>query len=274
MANAILISKKDRKAKMYTELLSNLVITKVCSAATFYTPNKIKKRNTRNRWGAIIKYEGETRYSSNGKSFLSDLNHIVLLPKGCSYTWECTKAGHFCNIEFECETSHAEPIVFPVKNTDKIFRMFKELERKRMLNNPTAELESIRDVYSILLLLIQSSRESYVPPEKQRKISLIVDYMSEHYSENLTNDALAQLVGISTTYFRRLFTAYMGDSPISYLHRLRIEKAKEMLKSDYGTISYIAQSLGYASIYDFSRDFKRHAGVSPSKYQSMDFDCI
>ncbi|MBR3941740.1 MAG: helix-turn-helix transcriptional regulator, partial [Clostridia bacterium] len=53
---------------------------------------------------------------------------------------------------------------------------------------------------------------------------------------------------------------------IAYTHNIRIEKAKEMLKSDYGTISDIAQSVGYPSIYDFSRAFKKHTGISPSKY--------
>ena len=59
----------------------------------------------------------------------------------------------------------------------------------------------------------------------------------------------------------------MGISPIAYTKQLRIEKAKEMLKSDYGTLFDIALSLGYSSLYDFSRDFKKYAGVAPSKYK-------
>ena len=78
---------------------------------------------------------------------------------------------------------------------------------------------------------------------------------------------LATITGFSTVYFRKLFTSMMGVSPITYVHRFRIEKAKEMLKSDYGTLSDMAQSLGYSSLYDFSRDFKKHTGVAPSKYE-------
>jgi len=40
-----------------------------------------------------------------------------------------------------------------------------------------------------------------------------------------------------------------------------------MLNSDYGSISDIAQSLGYLNIYDFSRAFKKYVGISPSKYE-------
>ena len=55
---------------MTIDILSDLVITKVYSVSTLYTPEKTKlKRNNRERWAAVIKYEGETVYSSNGKRF-------------------------------------------------------------------------------------------------------------------------------------------------------------------------------------------------------------
>ena len=53
---------------------------------------------------------------------------------------------------------------------------------------------------------------------------------------------------------------------MAYVQEMRIEKAKAALGSDYGTIGAIAQALGYASIYDFSRAFKRRTGLSPSAY--------
>ena len=130
------------------------------------------------------------------------------------------------------------------------------------------EVESIRDTYSILLALTQAISERYLPTEKQQKIAPAVDYISQHYNENITNDELATITGLSTVYFRKLFTSIMGVSHITYAHHFRIEKAKEMLKSDYGTLSDLALSLGYSSLYDFSRDFKKHTGVAPSKYEN------
>ena len=252
---------------MNIELLSNLVITKVHSVSTLYTPENTKlKRNDRPRWAVVIKYEGETVYTSNGKHFLSDIGHIVILPKGCSYDWQCTRSGHFSIIEFESEPTFCEPISFSVKNGEKILKMFKDLEYKRNLKKPMVELESIRDTYSIILALIQAVSEHYLPTEKQQKIAHAVKYISQHYNENITNEVLAAACGMSTVYFRKLFTRVLGVSPIAYARKLRIEKAKEMLKSDYGNISDVALSLGYSSLYDFSRDFKKHTGIAPSKY--------
>ncbi len=72
--------------------------------------------------------------------------------------------------------------------------------------------------------------------------------------------------GLSTVYFRKLFTQVYHTSPISYVKQLRISKAKEMPRSDFGTVTAVAMSLGYANIYDFSRDFKKQTGLSPTVY--------
>ncbi|MBQ8408750.1 MAG: helix-turn-helix transcriptional regulator [Clostridia bacterium] len=255
---------------MSMEILSNLVITKVHSVSTLYTPENTKlKRNGRTCWAVVVKYEGETVYTSGGKRFLSDIGHMVILPKGCSYDWECTRSGHYSIIEFESESTFYEPISFSVKNGEKILKMFKDLEYKRNLKKSMVELESIRDTYSILLALTQAVSECYLPTDKQQKIAPAIDYISQHYNENITNDTLATVAGMSTVYFRKLFTSVIGVSPITYARRLRIEKAKEMLKSDYGTLSDVALSLGYSSLYDFSRDFKKHTGIAPSKYEIL-----
>ena len=252
---------------MSTDILSNLVITKIHSISPLYTPANIKTtRSARPCWAIVIKYEGETVYSSDQKTFLSDIDHIVFLPKGCSYDWECTKAGHFYIIEFESDSVCFSPISISVKNGEKLLKSFKSIEYKRNIKAPFVELESIRDLYSILVSLTNSHAEHYLPAEKQKKINPAMEYISQHYAEKITNDRLAEITGMSNVYFRKLFTAVMGVSPIAYVHRFRIQKAKEMLKSDYGTLTDVAQSLGYSNLYDFSRDFKKHTGIAPSKY--------
>ena len=252
---------------MHADILSNLVITGLHSASTMYTLENTKGRKTdRPRWAVYIKYEGETIYRSYGKDFLSDRDHIVVLPRGCRYEWRCTKAGHFSVIEFDSEVRGQEPMCFHVKNGKKLLAMFKELEHKRNLRRPMYELECIRDAYSIILYLVQFGSDRYIPSHKQQKLFPVIEYISQNYDKRITNESLAAVTGMSAVYFRKLFTEVMGESPIAYTKRFRIEKAKEMLKSDYGTISDVAQSLGYSSLYDFSRDFKKQTGIAPSKY--------
>lgn len=254
---------------MSFNILSNLVITGVRSVSTLYSPkNKRARRVCRPLWAIILKYEGETVYTSGGKKYLSDLSHVAVLPKGCSYDWHCTREGHFCTVEFECDMTYPEPMTFPVKNGDQILKMIKELERKRGLGDPMTELICIRDIYSIIILL-SGGAEIYLPSAKQKRIDPAIEYISTHYNERLTNERLAEVAGMSVVYFRKLFKDVTGASPITYLHRFKIEKAKEMLRSDYGALSDIATSLGYSTLYDFSRDFKKYTGVCPSKYRDV-----
>ena len=249
------------------ELLSELVITRVSSVSTMYTPKGTKmKRNGRTCWALVLKYEGETVYTSGGKRFTSNLHRVVLLPKGCVYDWECTDSGHFTIIEFESTLSLKEPISLPVKHSEQVKKMFLDLEYKRNLQRPLLALESIRDVYSILLYVKGAETGKYTASEQQNRLLPALEYISRNYATHITNDALAALTGMSTVYFRKLFGAVMGISPIAYVKQIRIEKAKEMLESDFGTLSDVAQSLGYGSLYDFSRDFKKHVGVAPSRY--------
>ncbi len=250
---------------MYTDILSDLIITEFVSINTMYSDSGAgTKRINRPRWGIVVKFEGETEYTSGGKKYISNANNIAILPQGVSYEWQCKKQGHLYIVEFESDLKCDSIMTFPCTNSDKLLKALKELEYKRITKNN--KLECIRDTYDIILMLMKMSQKSYVPASKKEKIKPVLDYIAKNYYTSLKNDELAALTSFSTVYFRKLFTEVTGMSPVTYIHYLRINKAKEMLKSDYSSISDIALSLGYANIYDFSRTFKKYTGVSPMKY--------
>ena len=118
----------------------------------------------------------------------------------------------------------------------------------------------------MLLLLLGTQRKAYADASQRQKIAPALDYISKNYNAAIKNDTLAALCGISTVYFRKLFLRITGTSPITYIHNLRIAKAKKMLQSDYDTLGEIAVSLGYPDIYTFSKTFKRQTGLSPTQY--------
>ena len=248
-------------------ILSDLVITGIRSASTIYNPENAKARRIdRVRWAVAIKYEGATVYETESRKYRSDARHPIILPRGCSYTWQCIESGHCAIIEFDSELVCEEPFTFSFKSIDKLMNVFKTIEQRLSTDSPTARLESIRDLYDIVLMLTGSSHEGYVPGRNKERVEAAIAYIVQNYDKRITNEQLANIAGVSTVYFRKMFYEQVGISPISYVKRIRIEKAKDMLMSDYGSLTYLAQSLGYTSLYDFSRDFKKHTGLSPSKY--------
>ena len=127
-------------------------------------------------------------------------------------------------------------------------------------------IDELRDLYGIISFLLKSAEPTYIHSSKRKKIMPAIEYIAQNYNKRMYNDELASVTGLSTVYFRKLFKDVMGISPINYIQSVKIGKAKKMLNSDYSSITDIAYSLGYNNVYEFSRDFKKYTGISPSKY--------
>lgn len=252
---------------MNETIFYDLTINKVCSIFTINTEKtKTMRRINRPHWAIILKYEGETIYKNKNKTYISNAENMIILPKGSSYEWQCTKPGRYYTIEFDCDTTCEEIFPLPINSHEKILQLYKDGEYKKTTNKPIYKLELLKTAYSILLLLLKEKRPSYTPLSKRQKIKPAIDFLIKNYTHSIKNDDLAKLTGFSTIYFRKIFTECFGISPITYLHKLRIKKAKEILRSDYDSIADIAESLGYPDVYDFSRTFKKHVGISPTQY--------
>ena len=249
-------------------VLTNLIVKKIYSISNVYTEEgKGAKRVNRSSWAIALKYEGETVYINHEKRFISNSNNIVILPKGCNYEWICVKSGCFYIIEFECDSTFDTIFSIPYENYEKILLLFKDCEYKRTLKNPAYKIALLKNLYDILFLILSPlSAKDYLTDSKRQKITPALDYIAENYNKKIKNDELANISGMSTVYFRKIFTACFGVSPITYIHQIRINKAKEILKSDYGSLTEVAFSLGYTDLYDFSRTFKKYTGISPTAF--------
>lgn len=253
---------------MNTEILSKLIITKIHSISTMYTEKKtVSRRENRPLWAFVIKYEGETHYISNGKKYISNINNIAVLPRGCSYEWRCVESGHFSIIEFECNQSCSDIFSFNVKNAEQYLNIIKKMEVDRACEKPTRRLDEFKNLYGLISFAMKSVGRKYLPSDKEQKILKAIEYIAQNYSKHICNEELANVTDLSVVYFRKLFKDITGISPIKYIQLFKIKKAKEMLKSDYSSITDIGLSLGYNNVYEFSRDFKKCVGVSPSEYK-------
>lgn len=252
---------------MSKNFLSNLSIQNVISANRMYTQKNISTtKKDRLYWGISIKIDGETKYNCKGEEIISNANNIVILPKGANYFWN-SSGGECLLIDFDSETTADSIISFHVKDNSKIIELFNKIQTLLVVKPPHYNIKSLHLVYKLLVLLLESENKKYVPSHKTEKIAPAVDYMVQNYNDsNITGEFLSSLANVSYTYFRKIFTESYGCAPMEYLHMLRMKKAAEMLKTDYDSIDSISISVGYNSIYHFSKMFKKHFGISPSKY--------
>lgn len=257
---------------MFTDSITHLTITKVVSANRLInSPVGITtNRHNRNGWAVVLKLAGRTVYTVGDKTVVSDSLHPVILPKGCDYSWICTEPGECLTIEFDAEKEEHTLIPFEINDNSAIVNAFSKIEKSLNKQKPYYQLECYNQLYGILLLLAKSVTREPTHPKKYEILRPAVQYMSENYFVgNITNSYLSELCGISTVYFRKVFESAYGVSPIRYLHNFRIEKAKAILHSDYESVEQVALSVGYNSIYHFSKMFKSYTGVSPSEYAKI-----
>lgn len=121
----------------------------------------------------------------------------------------------------------------------------------------------------IALLLPYCTEALSQPPlhsEHTAKLKIVLEYIDQHYSEELSIAQLAGLCYFSEYHFMRFFKKYIGMSCLDYIKNLRLEKAAELLEQ--GTLSTLDVSLlaGFRNLSYFHREFKKKYGLTPKNF--------
>ena len=90
--------------------------------------------------------------------------------------------------------------------------------------------------------------------------------MTENSNVNLSD--IVSMLNISEEHFCRIFKDYTGFRPFEYINRLKIQKAKELLKNSELNIKDISFQTGFENHSYFSKLFKRYTGCTPSEYRA------
>lgn len=90
--------------------------------------------------------------------------------------------------------------------------------------------------------------------------------MHSEYMNGITVDEIAQRLNLDRTYFSTLFKKALGISPKQYLLVYRMQIAAKLMYENQSSVTVAAYSVGYNDIFNFSKMFKRHFGMTPSEY--------
>lgn len=98
----------------------------------------------------------------------------------------------------------------------------------------------------------------------------IYKYITSHYMDpDISLKQISSQVYVSYNYLCKFFKEQTGMLFLDYLHTMRIDKSKELLKNTNKTINEIAQSVGYLSSISYIRKFKQLTGMTPGEYRKF-----
>lgn len=123
-----------------------------------------------------------------------------------------------------------------------------------------------QEIYYRLLSVEQGNklRQLVVSGSHTHRIAQATDWIKSHLNQPIMVDNLASRCGMSISGFHQHFKEITQLSPLQYQKSLRLMEARQLIKMHGAQISQIAMQVGYESPSQFSREYKRLFGVSPS----------
>ena len=243
--------------------------------ATFVPPNMGKAVHTDRAFHGFVLNDPDIKRDyifEDGIVLHTEGNTLFYLPKGSNYRVKRLEGEGGCyaiNFDMDQPLSVA-PFMRVLKNAEGVRRSFREAARVFGIGI-TGLTVALRSICEILLAGYEEEKRSYVPDSRALKLAPAMEAIHARFFENgLRISELSALCGMSEVYFRRLSLSRYGKSPKDYVTALRIERACRLLSDGGFSTGEIALLCGYAEQAHFSREFKRHVGVSPTDYKGKD----
>lgn len=242
-------------------IIPDITVTAVKEILTIHSEKgrRVKMEN-RPFYGLSFCYEGKITYTHKGKTFVSDKNCAILLPKGESYSLYGSETGLFPLINFQCDDLKLDIFrCIPLINPEGYLKDFEKMKKLSIFDGNNLKIKSI--FYDILSRLFSENTT------EDNIISPAIRHIQNNYSDStLNNDTLANLCNISEVYFRRIFKEKIGTSPKQYVLDIRIKRAKQLLETGNLSVTQIAEKCGFSGVYHFCRSFKTITGLTPTQF--------
>ncbi len=135
--------------------------------------------------------------------------------------------------------------------------------------NRLIQANSATEVHVILQGLMEQLLEAVEQQrlrDRRQKVRRAIQYIHAHYHRGLSLEDVAGVVGLSYSYFSRLFSRETGMSFQEYLTQIRLENAKQLLLTTNLTVEEITAQVGYEDASHFIRVFKRCSGITPRRF--------
>lgn len=111
---------------------------------------------------------------------------------------------------------------------------------------------------------IKEGKSTSLNKSNMIRLRRLFDYIESHYSDKITVDMAANIVGVTPNHFCKLFKQITGRTFVQFLNLYRVNKAEELIQNTDKPITEIAFDLGFCNVNYFDQVFKEYKGYIPS----------
>lgn len=155
------------------------------------------------------------------------------------------------------------------KNLTALIRSIMEEYREKKPYYKQAVKGYLRAFVAELLRLNEDMSSSLTLEEKRLNsyIERSVNYIAEHFAEEIKMSDVAGECGLSESHFRRIFEESMSMKPLDYLNMIRIDKACELMQTTDYAMEEVGFRVGYQTPSTFNRNFKKLTSKTPYQWK-------
>lgn len=251
---------------------SKMIITNVSNVSRRNTEKGTKNAmKDRPYYGLVFKFFGKTEFIQNDKTYISSPENVLFLPKNSSYHYKTLIDSDSVIINFDIqnqELTNNEIIQLNLSENayNRIINILNEItnENEKILDN---NFLLMSNVYKILNELFRNSYQA------KNTLTPCLKFIEKNIENpNITNELLANEIGYSEIYLRKLFKKIYNTTPAKFVSDYRIKIAKILLIENELSIASIAEKTGFTSIYSFSRAFKFATNQTPSEFKKSNIN--
>lgn len=272
-------------------LVSSLFITDIGYYPMAEHHHRIRTEGI-NQYVLIYCRDGNGWYSLRGKTYQVASNQYFILPAGIPHEYGATEGErwtiYWVHFRGEHADIYAEGADKPqdvrvalnsnINNRNNIFEEIlstlhdgEGIEDLRyassLLHYYLASLRYLRQYRNTARYNTNNSNLSFSNNKNKEVVDAAIHFMKENIERRITLQDILDYVGYSSTHFSTLFKRQVGDSPLAYFNRLKIEQACHMLQTTNLHINQICYKVGIEDSLYFSRLFSKMMGMSPSDYR-------
>lgn len=104
-------------------------------------------------------------------------------------------------------------------------------------------------------------------PHMSNECSIAKSFIDAHYMDPITLEQLSEVTHMSKYYLIHSFNKFLGESPMNYLQRKRIQVAEHLLSTSNYSVSTVSTNVGFSSQSYFAQVFKRFTGSTPAQFR-------